>query len=303
MNEGLHIINNQFVLYKKVHHDGDGKLLREFLSVRAGLSRRAITAIKRNGDFLVNGHSVTVRYTLEESDDIHIVFPKEVESEGLISEFISLNIVYEEEAFLVINKPADLQTVPSRRHWSRSVANGVLFYLQEKGLAATAHMVTRLDRDTSGLVLVAKHGFLHEYFTKDRKIGLLSRQYIAIVHGQLSKDEGTIDAPIGRKEGSIIERCVRPDGKRAITHYKVLKEAEGYTMVSVVLETGRTHQIRVHFSHLGHPLVGDDLYGGVKGEMNRQALHCYQLHLLHPISREPMTFTAPLPEDMANFMI
>lgn len=302
MIEGINIKDQQFVLVKKVGKEDEGTLLREFLSRKAGLSRRAITAIKKSGDFLINRHAVTVRYVLEENDEVHIVFPKEIGSPGLIPDAVPLNIIYEEDAFLVINKPSDLQTVPSRQNWSRAVANGVIYYLQEKGLAATAHMVTRLDRDTSGLVLVAKHGFLHEFFTRMRKNGELSREYIAIVHGHLSEKTGTIHAPIGRKDGSIIERCVRSDGKEAITHYKVIKESKDYTVVSVVLETGRTHQIRVHFSHIGHPLVGDDLYGGEKGPIDRQALHCHQLHLLHPITRQPMTFTAPLPEDMLKLI-
>jgi 23S rRNA pseudouridine1911/1915/1917 synthase len=302
LNEGIHIINQQFVLTKKVGKEDSGKMLREFLTNKSGLSRRAITAIKKGGDFLVNRQSVTVRYMITEGDVVDIIFPKEEASPGLIPESVPLDIIYEEDAFLVINKPADLQTVPSIRNWIKSVANGVVYYLQNNGLAATAHMVTRLDRDTSGLVLVAKHGFLHEYFTRMRKNGDLTREYIAIIHGHLSKKEGTIDAPIGRKDGSIIERCVRPDGKPAITHYKVLEETSDNSFVSVVLETGRTHQIRVHFSNLGHPLVGDDLYGGKKEAIARQALHCHKLHLYHPITLAPMTFTAPLPEDMASLV-
>jgi len=302
LNEGIHIIHHQFVLVKRADREDAGQLLREFLKERAGLSRAAITAVKKDGDLLVNGNHVTVRYSLEEDDEIQIVFPKETESPGLIPEPVPLDIIYEEPAFLVVNKPADLQTVPSRQDWRKAVANGILFYLKKSGLASTAHMVTRLDRDTSGLVLVAKHGFFHESFTRMRMNGQLSREYIAIIHGHLSDKEGTIDAPIGRKDGSIIERCVREDGQRAVTRYKVLKETADYSVVSVRLETGRTHQIRVHFSYLGHPLAGDDLYGGKRELIGRQALHCYRLRLHHPITMETMTLTVPMPEDMLKLI-
>ena len=302
MNEGLHLLSGQFVWIKKVGADDAGEPLRQFLREKMNLSRAAVTAIKRDGHLEVNGLPVTVRRVIEENDQVTVTFPKEQESAGLLAEPVPYSIVYEDDAFMVINKPAGLQTVPSRKDWKRSLAGGVLFYLKQHGVEATAHMVTRLDRDTSGLILVAKHGFFHEMFTKMRKAHRLSREYIAIVHGHLDTHEGVIDAPIGRKEESIIERCVRSDGRPAITHYKVIKETEAFSVVAVRLETGRTHQIRVHFSHIGHPLVGDDLYGGSREAISRQALHASRLFLYHPVTEEAMTFTAPLPEDMKRLV-
>ncbi|MGV3489335.1 MAG: RluA family pseudouridine synthase [Tuberibacillus sp.] len=302
MEDGIHLVDGQFVVVKKIKKEDAGKLLRDFLKSDIGLSRTAMTAIKKNGNLAINGEHVTVRYILKEKDELHIVFPKESESPGLVPEAVPLNIIYEEPAFLVVNKPAELQTVPSMRDWRQALANGILYYLKKAGLESTAHMVTRLDRDTTGLVLVAKHGFFHEAFTRMRKSGRLSREYIAIIHGHLPESEGTIDAPIGRKDGSIIERCVREDGDRAVTHYKVLKETMDDSVVSVKLDTGRTHQIRVHFSYLGHPLVGDDLYGGKRDDIQRQALHCHRLRLYSPVTEVPMIFTAPLPEDMRRLI-
>lgn len=273
-------------------------LIREFLKDN-GISKTALTDIKfQGGSILVNGDSKTVRYELVEGDRLTVIFPKEMPSEGIIPQDILLDIIYEDDFLLVINKPPYMSSIPSREHQTGSLANALLFYYEKIGLQATVHLINRLDRDTSGLLAVAKHRHVHHLFSEQQKSGVLTRAYQAIVHGSMKENQGTIDAPIGRKENSIIEREVRDDGKYAITHYSVLSRHTNITHVSLHLETGRTHQIRVHLSYLGHPIVGDSLYRGSKELINRQALHCSELSFFHPFYEKEMVFRSELPTDM-----
>lgn len=211
---------------------------------------------------------------------------------------MDLDIVYEDEWCLVINKPPFVPTIPSREHPGGTLANGLLDYYRENGIAATIHAVNRLDKDTSGLMLVAKHRFAHSLFSSMQKQGSIKRTYAALVEGALTEESGIIDAPIGRKEESIIERTVREDGQDAVTQYQVMSSAEKYTLVTLRLETGRTHQIRVHMAYIGHPLCGDSLYGGSRDLIGRQALHSRVLSFFHPLLEKEMTFEAEIPADM-----
>jgi 23S rRNA pseudouridine1911/1915/1917 synthase len=171
-------------------------------------------------------------------------------------------------------------------------------YYQKKGIAATSHIVTRLDRDTSGLVLIAKHRHVHHLFSKQQQSGMVKRTYEALAQGRIEQQKGTIEHRIGRKDDSIIEREVRSDGQYACTHFNVINRHKGFTHVELQLETGRTHQIRVHMSFLGHPLLGDDLYGGDKTIIKRQALHCKKIKFTHPFSGDETIFLATLPADL-----
>lgn len=285
-----------------IEDEYDGMLVREYLRTVRAFSRRILKAVKDEGIILQNGESVTVRSVLKKGDTLEVNMPVESPGKNMTPHFIPLDIVFEDDDVLVINKPAGISTIPSRLHSERSLAHGILYYYREKGLPYTVHIVTRLDKDTSGLLLVAKHRFSHSLLSRDQKGKGVSRQYKALAEGYLKQKSGTIYAPIGRKETSIIEREVREDGQEAITHYEVIEELSGFSFVRIHLDTGRTHQIRVHFSHIGHPLLGDDLYGGSTRYMKRQALHCDRLSFVHPITREKMTFTIPLPEDMANVL-
>lgn len=277
-------------------------LLRDFLRKEKQISRLALTDIKKNGKLLVNGAEVTVRSVVSLGDEITVVFPVEKRSEGLIAKNIPLSVVYEDEHLLVINKQAFLATIPSRYHPEQSLANAVLFYYDRNEIACTFHAVNRLDRDTSGLLIVAKHRYAHDLLTRQQRLGQVKRTYLAIVDGHIKSDKGTISAPIGRKQESIIEREVTDDGQEAVTHYQVIKFLENETVVQLQLETGRTHQIRVHMASIGHPLLGDDLYGGHLTKINRQALHSWQLQFFHPISKQPMSFDVSPPEDMSAFL-
>ncbi|PFH88099.1 RluA family pseudouridine synthase [Bacillus sp. AFS088145] len=291
----------QFSLSWEVKKEHNGILLREFLKLME-LSKRALTDIKfQGGKITVNGEEKTVRTMLKELDLVQIYFPIEIPSEDLIAEDIPFEIVYEDDAVLVINKPFGIPSIPSREHPKGTLANGLLFYYQTIGLQSTIHIVTRLDKDTSGLMLVAKNRYIHYLFSKN-ELKNVKRKYLAIVHGQMNDTEGVIRAKIARKSDSIIERIVSEEGQEAITHYKVLLVNRDYSVVELELETGRTHQIRVHMSSIGHPLIGDDLYGGNTDRLKRQALHSYQLSFVHPIDHTEKNFETALPADLERLL-
>lgn len=281
----------------------NGQLLREALA-QYGISKRALTAIKFDGgEIHVNGNEQNVRYKLVQDDEIMVKFPIEPISEGLLAEtHENLPVVYEDDALLIINKPAYMSTIPSREHPIGSVANFLRGYYDQQGIASTIHIVTRLDRNTSGLMVIAKHRHIHHLMSEQQKRGEIHREYEAIVHGHVSEPFCSIIAPIGRKDTSIIEREVREDGQYAHTDLKVLKritkDGTDMTHVRLKLFTGRTHQIRVHAAHIGHPLVGDELYGGCLELIDRQALHCVSVSFFHPILQKQMNFLSALPKDM-----
>ncbi|UII57034.1 RluA family pseudouridine synthase [Cytobacillus spongiae] len=288
-----------FTLTWNISNEEEGILVREYLKSH-DISKTALTDIKfSGGKILVNQQEVTVRYMLKEGDRLEVVFPVELPSSSAQGEQIPIDIVYEDEYVLVVNKPAGMNTIPSREHPTGSLANAIVGYYGQINLTATAHIVTRLDRDTSGLVLIAKHRYVHHLLSKQQKLGNVKRFYHAIVEGSNLDHSGRIVAPIGRKEDSIIEREVRTDGQYACTHYRVLRRFKGYSLVELSLETGRTHQIRVHLSYLGHPLLGDDLYGGNRRLIIRQALHCCKLSFYHPLLNKEWSLQAAAPMDMS----
>jgi 23S rRNA pseudouridine1911/1915/1917 synthase len=293
---------SSFMLQWEINSIDAGKSVKEFLKDQR-ISKNALTDIKFNGGSIaVEGQEVTVRYVLKQNDHLAVQFPIEEPSTGLIGEEIPLTVIYEDDELIVVNKPSGMNTIPSREHPSGSLANALIGYFQKIGLKATTHIVTRLDRDTTGLVLVAKYRYFHHLFSEQQKSGAIQRTYVALAEGTLNEMNGVIEEPIGRKKDSIIEREVRHDGQYALTHYRVLKRYPQFTLLELRLETGRTHQIRVHLSYLGHPLLGDDLYGGKVEWINRQALHCYRLSFYHPIKQKTFEFTSELPEDMTQLL-
>jgi 23S rRNA pseudouridine1911/1915/1917 synthase len=295
-------MNKQFCLKWEVSKEEVGMTIKEFLKAHQ-ISKAALTDIKfSGGKILVNAEEMNVRYSLKIGDQLSVIFPLEMPSEGLLGESIPLEIIFEDEFVLVVNKPAFMNTIPSREHPTGSLANALLGYYKEIGLLAATHIVTRLDRNTSGLVLVAKHRHVHHLLSEQQKSGLVKRTYVALVHGRLMEDVGTIKVPIGRKSDSIIEREVSDSGQYACTHFRVLERMGRFTYVELQLETGRTHQIRVHMSYLGHPLLGDDLYGGSLDLMNRQALHCREVSFIHPFTGKEMMFEVPVAGDMEKLI-
>lgn len=273
-------------------------LLREALG-EWGISKRTLASVKYGGgQILVNGAEVTVRHPLEKGDAVTVIFPNEEHGKGLLAEDGDLNIVYEDDALLIVEKPPLQNTIPSREHPFGSLANIVAKHFNDNGIPSTLHIATRLDRDTSGLVCIAKNRHIHHMISMQQQEKKMKRRYEALVHGVVDKDQFTITAPIGRKNSSIIEREVREDGQFAETEVRVLKRLPDYSHISLQLNTGRTHQIRVHLAHVGHPLVGDDLYGGKRELLDRQALHCTELELIHPVSGQKLFFNSSLNEDM-----
>lgn len=280
-------------------------LLRTFLNEKE-ISKRTLTAIKYNGGYLtVNGVERDVRHLLQVGDQVDVTFPKEEMGIGLVAQDGPLDIIYEDAAILMVNKPAGMSTIPSRNHLSCTIANYVAGKFVREKIPATVHIVTRLDYNTSGLICIAKNRHIHHLLGKQMMKAEFDRQYEAIVEGHVEKEAFMINKRIGRKDGSIIERVISPNGKAACTEVFVQQrftnDGKNFTKVQLTLHTGRTHQIRVHLNSIGHPLAGDDLYGGRRDLIVRQALHCARLQFKHPLTGEQMTFASELPYDMQVF--
>ena len=206
-------------------------------------------------------------------------------------------IAYEDDYLLIIDKPAGVLVHPTVNEWGCTLYDYVTDYYQRKGITANIHPVSRLDRHTSGLVIFAKEPIIQHWLSQQQ----MDKEYLAIVTGELPNDEGIIEAPIARKEGSIIERCVSENGKYAKTSYKLLSKRKGLSLLQVKLFTGRTHQIRVHMAYIGYPLFNDNLYG-TPGPQSRHALHAFKLRFIHPVSDTPVEITRTLPEDLRRII-
>lgn len=285
-----------------VESDHHGLLLRDFIGLK-GISKRGLTAIKYDGGgIFLNGEEVTVRRKVQSGDVISIYFPPETRSSSLISENTGLQVLYEDKWLIAVNKPAGMNTIPSRGAPKGSLANALAGYYDHHQIEAGIHIATRLDKDTSGVVLAAKYAHIHHLLSEMQKKNGINREYHAIAEGQIIENEGTIDQPISRDPSSIITRLVDTEGRRAVTHYKKIGTGCNHTMLSLTLETGRTHQIRVHTSWLGHPLAGDDLYGGSCTFISRQALHCHRLTFTHPVTNQNLDIMSEVPEDIYHLI-
>ncbi|MCQ2548153.1 MAG: RluA family pseudouridine synthase [Clostridia bacterium] len=275
-------------------------LRREF-----GFSSRFMTKVKFQDLMTINGEKMPLWVSPKEGDQIVITLPDE--HSDFPEEDIAIYPVYEDEHILVLNKQPYVIVHPTKGHPIHTIANGLMKYMRQSGQDFKVRFVNRLDMDTSGLLIVAKHGYAQDRLSEQMKAGKIRKEYQAIVQGLVEQDEGTIDIPIGRPSMDDVRRGVLPleaGGQRAITHYQVLDrfprgKKKDYTLVQLKLETGRTHQIRVHMSTLGHPILGDELYGGENPNLiARQALHAFKLQFNHPVSGEPITIEAPLPKDI-----
>ena len=267
-------------------------------------SSQCIKELKKQwGSIMINDDPQYMRHYMQVGETLTVQIKEEISSEKIPPVELPLDIIYEDEDLLVINKPADMPIHPSLNNYENSLANALAWYFAKQDKPFVFRCINRLDRDTSGLTIVAKHmlsGGILSSMVAERAI---HREYLAIVRGHISPESGTIDAPIGRKGDSIIERQIDYiNGERAITHYTMQEYKNGHSLLSIHLETGRTHQIRVHMKHIGFPLIGDYLYNPDMEYMTRQALHSHRLQFTHPITGEPMDFTAPLPEDMLKVL-
>jgi 23S rRNA pseudouridine1911/1915/1917 synthase len=210
---------------------------------------------------------------------------------------IPIDIIYEDEGLLIVNKQPHMVVHPTRSHQDNTLANGVAYYFKNKGIKRKVRFVNRLDMNTSGIVIIAKNPYVHNQLAEQMKENSVEKYYYAIVEGVL-RGEGTINEPIVRLREEDIVRVVHPSGKESITHYRAEKTFNNMTLVKLKLITGRTHQVRVHMKHIGHPIVGDTLYGKESTLIDRQALHCYEMKFINPLSGEDLRVTCPLPEDM-----
>ena len=285
----------QFV--HKVTSEDDGMEVREITRKYFDFSARLRNRIKRQKLTMRNGETTEGWHRVCEGDVISITLPDE--HSNFPPEDIPVDIVYEDDDLMVVNKQPGIVVHPTKGHPAGTIANALSHYMEETGNIFKIRFVNRLDRDTSGLLLVAKNAYCQNHITDQMRKDLIHKKYIAIVKGDIESESGTIDLPIGRPDPEDIRRGVIANGAPSVTHYKVLRHLKGHTLVELLLETGRTHQIRVHMSHIGHPVAGDTLYGEEDMELiGRQALHAAGLSLIHPITKEPVTFEAPLPDDM-----
>lgn len=297
---------NRTITYK-IEGAADGFQISRYLRSRHYSAQNLIDLKKRPDSIFLNGTAVFQNVVVRTGDllEVRIVEPEVSAHIPPVQHPIS--IVYEDEDLIVLNKAAGMPIHTSMHQYENTLANALAYYYKEQGKPFVYRCVNRLDRDTSGLTIVAKHsvsaGILGSMVAAksngDRRLPGLKREYLAIVRGQITPTQGTIDAPLSRKEGSIIERVVDfEQGERAVTHYRLLAQQNGHSLVSLQLETGRTHQIRVHMQYIGYPLIGDYLYNPDMEWMDRQALHSYKLSFTHPITWEQMEFTALPPADM-----
>ncbi len=280
-----------------INEKQDKILLRDFLRRELKLSARLVKSLKKyENSILVNGEHSIVTKRLSKGDVVTLDFTDKEEdvNEYLEKTDIPLDIIYEDENFTVVNKSSNMPTHQSLRHYTDTLANALAFRYKDRPYVFRA--INRLDMDTSGVVVTANNRFYADFLCEKLQNGGFHKQYIAIVEGKL-EGEGTIDAPIIRLEESIIKRGVSSEGDESITNYKVLMSNDSVSVVLVTPVTGRTHQIRVHMAHIGHPIVGDFLYGKESDEMKRQALHAYRLDIDGVGS-----FEAKLPEDMQNLI-
>ena len=278
-----------------------GKKISQYLSEH-GYSSRLRLHLRTTPDCIFIGETaVFSNHILEDGDVLRVELVEKKGSEAIIPVPMKLDILFEDEHLMIINKPAGMPVHPSQGNYGNTLANGIAAYMEEKGIDFVFRAVNRLDRDTSGLLIIAKHMLSASILSDQVKDHAIYREYAAIVCGR-TEPQGTINAPIARKDGSTIERVVDwEQGESSITHYQTLayNEKTDLSYIRLLLETGRTHQIRVHMKHIGHPLPGDFLYNPDYRYIERQALHSVYLRFTHPITGSMMEFHAPLPEDMA----
>lgn len=299
----------------------DGSMVRGLLA-RNHVSKRLLSHVKfeDTGHLLVNGIEQNAIFRLKIGDQVTLVVPDEKDNEFLIPEDLPLEILFEDAHYLVVNKPAGMPSITGLIHPTGAMSNAVKGYISRQNYPDQAvHIITRLDRNTSGIMFFGKHRYAHALMSPGSPYrNRLEKRYFALINDtpRASSNEhlqtniarltesGEINLPIGRRDDSIIQRQVRLDGqgKEARTSYRMVQEKNGLALLDITLHTGRTHQIRVHFSHLGFPLIGDDLYGGNHELITRQALHCHHLQFFHPFTQKTIDIEQEMPEDMKRLL-
>ena len=271
--------------------------IREYLEKELGYSGRMVKKLLKEKRIRINGKAGYFDSYVRSGDKILIEEIHE-EADEIVPEDIPLEILYEDEYMLAINKPPFMLMHPTPNNPKNTLANALSFYFKSRGLRIPVRFLSRLDMNTSGVVIVPKTAKAHSTLSAYAEEGGVKKLYRAVVDGVLEPEEGVIDLPIAVDEADKIKRCVAPGGAKAVTEYKTLDKYAGAVLLELKLITGRTHQIRVHMSYLNHPIIGDSLYGSQSVYIKRQALHAYTVELIHPETKENVTITAELPEDM-----
>ncbi|HHV47057.1 MAG TPA: RluA family pseudouridine synthase [Tissierellia bacterium] len=283
-----------------IHVDRDGVDLEEFLKEGYDISSRLFKKMYRRNLILVNGQFQKKNIVLNKGDMVTLVV--EDESDDTPPEAIPLDIVYENDDVIIINKQPYIVVHQTKSHQTNTIANGISHYFKYRGIKRKIRFVNRLDMNTSGILIVAKSAFAHQQMALQFDRREVEKKYLAVVSGVIKEDEGTIDLPIGREEDRSVRKIVTEDGKQAITKYKVIERYSDATLLDVQIFTGKSHQIRVHLSYIGHPIIGDTLYHEPHEYIDRQALHSYYLKIRLPREKEKRTFIAEMPEDMKKLI-
>lgn len=281
----------------------DEKLLvKGLLKRRLGFSSRLLRKMKNLGGVYKNDLPAKMNASLAIGDIVSISFPEE--KSEFVPQDISITVAYEDEDLLLINKQPGIVVHPTKGHPTGTIANGLMRYMETSSQSFKIRFVNRLDMDTSGLVIVAKNSFCQDELSRQMSADTVVKKYVAVVKGIIEMESGTIDLPIGKATEGDVMRMVHSEGMASITHYKVLERfKKGYTLVEIKLDTGRTHQIRVHMAHIGHPIVGDNLYGSEEIMLiERHALHAKSLSFRHPVKGHTVSVNTDIPDDMINLL-
>lgn len=289
----------------KIENDEELIRLDKFLLNKLDVSRSKLQEMIKQGLVLVNDDKKKNSYVLRVNDVINVIGELKIETD-VKPEKMDLDIVYEDDYLMVINKPSGLVVHPAAGHYSGTLVNGLLAHtnsLSSNNGEVRPGIVHRIDKDTSGLLVIAKDDKTHEELSKQLKDKTLSRIYVALVHGRINHDTGTIDAPIGRDPLDRKKMCVTENGKEAITHFKVIERYKNASLIECKLETGRTHQIRVHMNYINHPIINDPVYG-IKKKINNfgQMLHAKEIGFIHPKTKEYMNFKCDIPKEFKEIL-
>ncbi|HBE9250365.1 RluA family pseudouridine synthase [Clostridioides difficile] len=275
--------------------------LKEVLLDKLNFSVRSLSKMKREKSVLVNGVYKKPSLKVCSGDLIEVKIDEE--KANFEPQDLNLQIIYDDFDIIMVNKPPFMVVHPTKSHYDKTIANGISYYIDNQKENVKIRFVNRLDMNTSGLVIVAKNAYAHHTLSTAMSENKVEKKYITVVDGIIKENEGTIDEPIYRPTEDSIKRIIDERGQSSVTHYKVIERLENATVLEVSLETGRTHQIRVHMAHIGHGIIGDELYGYVDEELiNRQALHAYKLEFEQPRTKEKLKFKADIPEDMKELI-
>lgn len=274
----------------------NNKTVKSVMMENLNFSRRLSKKLDMNNKLFLNGAVTSLNKSTFKGDILSVEFDED-ENRYEPSD-IPIDILYEDNDLLVVNKPPYIVVHPTMSHQDNTVANRVVYYFKQNGIKRKVRFVNRLDMNTSGIVIIAKNPYVHNNLSRQMKSGIVDKYYYAIVEGNLKTESGVINEPILRLNSQDIVRVVHPSGKECITHYTVEKRLENMTLLKLRLETGRSHQIRVHMKHIGHPVLGDTLYGSENCLIKRQALHCCEMKFIQPVTGKRIEITCPMPKDM-----